>query len=106
MAVKIEILDYKYGVGGNIVDFSTGTAATGWSLSNISNQRADWSGDGSSNTKFYEDVSDTLMAGASYNIKLWISNYSGTGNIGISASTSGGTANGIGTTFRDSANNT
>ena len=91
MAVKIEILDYKYGVGGNIVDFSTGTAATGWSLSNISNQRADWSGDGSSNTKFYEDVSDTLMAGASYNIKLWISNYSGTGNIGISASTSGGT---------------
>ena len=106
MAVKIEILDYVYGVGGNIVDFSTGTAATGWSLSTISNQKANWSGDGTGNTKFYEDVSDTLIAGSTYRIKIWITNYSGTGNIGISASTSGGTANGIGTTFRDSANNT
>ncbi len=106
MAVKIEILDYVYGVGGNIVDFSTGTAATGWSLSAISNQKANWSGDGTGNTKFYEDVSDTLIAGSTYRIKIWITNYSGTGNIGISASTSGGTANGIGTSFRDSANNT
>ena len=72
MAVKIEILDYVYGVGGNIVDFSTGTAATGWSLSTISNQKANWSGDGTGNTKFYEDVSDTLIAGSTYRIKIWI----------------------------------
>ena len=45
MAVKIEILDYVYGVGGNIVDFSTGTAATGWSLSTISNQKANLTAD-------------------------------------------------------------
>ena len=104
MSVKIEILDYQYGIGGNIVDFSTGTAQTGWSISSINNQRANWSGDGTGNTKYYEYVSETLVAGVAYNIKIFITNYNGNGNIGISASTSGGTANGIGTTFMDSGN--
>ena len=108
MSVKIEVLDYVYGVGGNLVDFSAGTAATGWSLSTINNQRANWSGDGSSNTKFYEDITETLQAGSKYRIKIVITNYSGDGtsNIGISASITGNIANGIGQTFRASGNTT
>ena len=108
MSVRIEILDYKKGESGNLVDFSLGTAATGWSISQINNQRADFTNTGlaSGAVQYFNNITPNLISGREYDIKLKISNYSGTGNIGVSSVDTSNTTNGIGTTVRGSANGT
>jgi len=107
MAVKIEILDYKRGEGGNLVDFNLGTPATGWSVSQINNQRADFTNAGlSGGTYYFNDITPNLIGGRQYDLKIIISNYSGTGNIGVSSGDPSGTQSGVGSTFRHDGNQT
>lgn len=108
MAVKIEVLDYVKGEGGNIVDFNIGTPQTGWSISSLSNQRADFVNTGlaASAVRYYNDITPPLIGGKTYNLRIQIKNYSGTGNIGVSAGDASGTSNGVGLNFRDSGNTT
>ena len=108
MSVKIEVLDYKKGEGGNLVDFSAGSPATGWSISSISNQRADFINTGlaAGSIQYYNGITPPLTGGKTYNLSIQIKNYSGTGNIGVSAGDISGTPNGVGQTFRNSGNTT
>ena len=57
MSVKIQILDYVKGNSSNQVSFDTGTTATGWSVSETSNQKADWDGSVASGLTYFENVS-------------------------------------------------
>jgi len=107
MSVKIQILDYVKGNSSNQVSFDTGTTATGWSVSQTSNQMADWDGSiASSGTTYFENVSLPLIVGHEYIITLTITNYSGTGDIGISSVNSSGVANGVGSSLRSASNTT
>jgi len=106
MSVKIQILDYVKGNSSNQVSFDTGTTATGWSVSETSNQMADWDGSVASGLTYFENVSLPLIVGHEYIITLTITNYSGTGNIGISSENSSGVANGVGTSLRSASNTT
>ena len=108
MSVKIEILDYKFGAGDNLVDFNLGTPAAGWSISQSNNQTADWSNTGvpSGTVRYYQNITPSLIGGKEYNLKIVISNYSGTGNIGVSAGDGIGTPNGVGLSFRGAGNMT
>ena len=83
MSVKIEILDYKYGNGVNIVDATGATAATGWSA--ISVNQAQWAGiSGGSSFTYFENLSQDLLVGRTYNLSFNITDYVGIGNIGFS----------------------
>ena len=85
MSVKIEILDYKYGDGVNIADATGATAATGWSA--ISINQAQWAGvSGGSSFTYFENLSQNLVVGKTYNLSFRITNYVGTGSIGFSVS--------------------
>ena len=85
MSVKIEILDYKYGNGVNIADATGATAATGWSA--ISINQAQWAGvSGGSSFTYFENLSQNLVVGRTYNLSFRITNYVGTGSIGFSVS--------------------
>ena len=85
MSVKIEILDYKYGNGINIADATGATAATGWSA--ISINQAQWAGvSGGSSFTYFENLSQNLVVGRTYNLSFRITNYVGTGSIGFSVS--------------------
>ena len=48
MSVKIEILDYKYGSGANLVDVNEASSglASGWTALNPTNAQWDGSGNG------------------------------------------------------------
>jgi len=106
MSVKIEILDYKFGAGDDLVDFNLGTPTGGWSISQSNNQTANWSNTGvpSGAVRHYEDITPSLIGGEEYNLKIVISNYSGTGNIGVSSGDFSGTQNGVGLNFRSAGN--
>ena len=102
MSVKIEILDYKYGDSPSIVNVNAGNPQTGWT--SLSFKGANFTGDGTNNVKYYENISTSIIVGKEYKIRLQITNYSGVGNIGFSQSDSNNTALGISSNARINSN--
>ena len=98
MSVKIEILDYVRGDGINIIDVNSGTAETGWTSTSITS--ATFAGDGTGNTKYYEDISTSIISGRKYRIEFTLTDYVGSGNIGFSTSNSNSTSLGINSNAR------
>ena len=86
MSVKIEILDYKYGSGANLVDVNEAASglASGWTALNPTN--AQWDGSGNGKTYLSNISSDLLVIGMSYVLSFKIYNYNGTGTMGFSTS--------------------
>ena len=86
MSVKIEILDYKYGSGDNLVDVNEAASglSSGWTALNPTN--AQWDGSGNGKTYLSNISSDLLVIGMSYVLSFKIYNYNGTGNMGFSTS--------------------
>jgi len=82
MSVKIEILDYRYGDGDNMVNVNSGSFGTGWTA--LSFTGANWGGGGSGVTYLNNISSQSLVIGRSYNLSFQITNYSGSGNMGFS----------------------
>lgn len=101
MSVKIEILDYVYGNGLSIVNVNAGNPQAGWT--SLSAKSANFVGDTTNNSKFYQDISNTIISGKTYKIRLQITNYSGTGDIGFSINNSSGTSLGISPSARISS---
>ena len=107
MSVKIEILDYEYGTGGNLVNMDDGTPQTGWSFANSTT--ADWDGDGSNNSLYYNGISTPLVVGHEYTVTLKVTNYTTSAigeDMGVSSGNISGSANGVGTSVRLSSNGT
>ena len=96
MSVKIQILDYKYGTGSNIVNVNSGSFSTGWTA--LSSKSASWDGSGSGISYLYNISNQTLVIGRTYNLSFRINNYSGTNSLGFSNSS------GVGNSARFSAN--
>ena len=83
MSVKIEILDYVYGSGDNMVDVNQASAglSSGWTA--VTTTNASWDGSGSGVTFLNNISSQSLVIGVTYNLSFRIYNYTGTGNYGI-----------------------
>tara|TARA_R110000824_G_scaffold52721_9_gene146479 strand:+ start:3720 stop:6719 length:3000 start_codon:yes stop_codon:yes gene_type:complete len=98
MSVKIEILDYKYGSGDNLVDVNqaSGGLSSGWTALNDTN--AHWDGSGSGITYLSNISSQSLIIGRTYNLSFKVYNYTGTGDIGFT------TSSGVPSTARFSGN--
>ena len=103
MAVRIELLDYVSGNGVNTADFTGATFATGWTAESSSIRQANWSGDGTNNTKYAVLNNTNLIAGRTYRITLSILEHDGQGNIGISSENAAGSAMGTGFNLRNNA---
>tara|TARA_R110000851_G_scaffold89168_2_gene194487 strand:- start:193 stop:3177 length:2985 start_codon:yes stop_codon:yes gene_type:complete len=86
MSVKIEILDYKYGSGANLVDVNEASSglSSGWTAASSTN--ATWDGSGSGITYLNNISSQSLVIGRTYNLSFKIYGYTGTGNMGFSTS--------------------
>jgi len=86
MSVKIEILDYKYGSGDNLVDVNQAASglSSGWTAASTTN--AAWDGSGSGVTYLSNISSQSLVIGRKYNLSFKIYNYTGTGTMGFSTS--------------------
>jgi len=86
MSVKIEILDYQYGSGSNMVDVNQASSglSSGWTA--VSSTNAAWSGAGSGTTFLSNISSQSLIIGRTYNLSFKITNYSGVGSMGFSTS--------------------
>ena len=96
MSVKIEILDYKYGSGINLVDVNQAPPVPGWTA--VSTTNAAWDGSGSGITYLSNISSQFLVIGTTYNLSFKISGYTGVGDMGFS------TASGVPLTARFSSN--
>jgi hypothetical protein len=81
MSIKIEILDYKYGID-NMTDVNAGSASTGWTAT--SSTSAYWDGSGSGISYLNNISTPSLVIGTAYNLSFEITNYSGTGDMGFS----------------------
>ena len=86
MSVKIEILDYKYGSGINLVDVNQASSglSSGWTAASPTN--AAWDGSGSSFTYLSNISSQSLVIGTTYNLSFKIYGYTGVGDMGFSTS--------------------
>ena len=99
MSVKIEILDYQYGTGENLVNMADGTPQTGWSFA--SSTTADWDGDGTNNYLYYNGISAPVIEGHEYTVTLKITNYT-TSVVGSDMGV--GSLHGVGTSVRLASN--
>ena len=86
MSVRIEILDYKYGSGNNLVDVNEASAglSSGWTANSTTS--ASWDGSGSGVTFLSNISSQSLVIGVTYNLSFKITAYTGTGTMGFSTS--------------------
>lgn len=103
MSVKIEILDYKYDDGDNLVDVNAASSGIGsglWSVNTITS--VDWNGNsGGSGVTYLSNISSfSLVVGQTYNLSFEITNKTGTNNMGFSSSS------GVGTSARLAGNGT
>ena len=103
MSVKIEILDYKYDDGDNLVDVNAASSGIGsglWSVNSITS--VDWNGNsGGSGVTYLSNISSfSLVVGQTYNLSFEITNKTGTNNMGFSSSS------GVGTSARLAGNGT
>ena len=98
MSVKIEILDYEYGSGDNMVDVNQASSglSSGWTA--LSPTNAKWDGSGSGITYLSNISSQSLVIGTTYNLSFKIYGYTGTGDMGFS------TSSGVPSTARFSSN--
>ena len=103
MSVKIEILDYKYDDGDNLVDVNAASSGIGsglWSVNSITS--VDWNGNsGGSGVTYLSNISSfSLVVGQTYNLSFEITNKTGTNNMGFSSSS------GVGSSARLAGNGT
>jgi len=98
MSIKIQILDYKYGLNDNMVDVNQASSglSEGWTA--VSATNAAWDGSGSGATYLNNISSQTLTIGNKYNLSFKIYNYNGTGTMGFT------TNSGVPSTARFSGN--
>ena len=109
MSVKIEILDYKKGEGGNLVDCALGVPENGWEVSPSNNQTAIFRNAGippSPTGQRFIGVTPPLVAGREYEATLKITTYSGTGVVGLANTDVNGNPTGVGTNLRSSGTGT
>ena len=94
MSVKIEILDYRYDEGENLVNVnlaSSGLSATKYTVNSITS--VNWNGGGGGGFHFLSNPSSfDLVIGQTYNIHCEITNKVGTDNVGFSSSSGVGTS--------------
>jgi len=84
MSVKIEILDYNYGAGDNLVNVNAATPVAGWTANNSTS--ASWDGSGGGITYLSGISSQSLVIGATYNLFFNITGKTGTSDMGFSTS--------------------
>lgn len=98
MSVRIEILDYKYDSGNNLVDVNEASSglSSGWTANSTTS--ASWDGSGSGVTYLSNISSQSLVIGVTYNLSFKITAYTGTGTMGFS------TSSGIPFTARSNSN--
>ena len=83
MSVKIEILDYKYGLDNLVnVNVASSGLSSGWTA--LSYTGASWDGSGNGTTYLENISSQSLVIGVTYNLSFQITNYTGVGNMGFS----------------------
>ena len=83
MSVKIQILDYEYGSGNNLVDVNQASSglSSGWTA--VSSTNAAWDGSGSGTTLLSNISSQSLVIGSTYNLSFSITNKTGTTTMGF-----------------------
>ena len=84
MSVKIEILDYKYGAGDNLVDVNEASSVSGWTVNSPTS--ASWDGSGTGTTFLSNISSSSLVIGRTYNLSFTITNKFGVDTLGFSTS--------------------
>ena len=83
MSVKIEILDYKYGLDNLVnVNVASSGLSSGWTA--LSYTGASWDGSGNGTTYLENISSQSLVIGVTYNLSFQITNYTGVGDMGFS----------------------
>jgi len=99
MGVKIEILDYQYSTGDNIIDLNEAATATGWTVNNSFS--GSFAGTGGTGTVYLTPVStEELKIGQEYRLKFRVQNHNGAGEIGFSTQDASGVTLGIGGSAR------
>jgi len=83
MSVKIEILDYQYGDGINMLDCNEGNGA-GFTVNSESS--VSWAGGYNSVNYFSNPSTQSLIIGKTYKVSFKVSNYTGAGDVGWSTS--------------------
>ena len=89
MAVKIEILDYKYASGDNLVDCNLGNdgAIGTWTINSPTSVSWDSTGVANGVNGFFSNItSEDLVAGLNYELSFTISNSSGNTSMGFGSS--------------------
>mgnify|MGYP003643883533 FL=1 len=89
MAVKIEILDYKYASGDNLVDCNLGNdgAIGTWTINSPTSVSWDSTGVTNGVNGFFSNItSEDLVAGLNYELSFTISNSSGNTSMGFGSS--------------------
>jgi len=90
MSVKIEILDYKYSTGINLVDVNQASSVSGWTVNSPTS--ASWDGSGTGTTHLSDISSSSLIIGRTYNLSFSITNKTGVSTMGFSSSSGVSTA--------------
>tara|TARA_R110002167_G_scaffold307833_2_gene512417 strand:- start:6763 stop:9810 length:3048 start_codon:yes stop_codon:yes gene_type:complete len=102
--ISIQILDYVYSADvNNQVNMNNVTALNGW---NIVNTRTANFPTVSGSVAYILPVTGLLTYNLTYDVSLTVSDYSGSGDIGFSSLDSGGSPNGMGSSFMRSSNGT
>ena len=102
MSVKIEILDYKYSTGHNLIDCTVGTTNNSqgtWTKNSYN--KATWDGTSGTGVTYLNDITDfNLHNGKTYNLSFKITGWSGSGDLGFAQT------NGVGPGFRAAGDGT
>lgn len=99
MGVKIEILDYQYSTGDNIIDLNEAATATEWTVNNPFS--GSFAGTGGTGTVYLTPVTtEELKIGQEYRLKFRVQNHNGAGEIGFSTQDASGVTIGIGSSAR------
>ena len=99
MAVKIEILDYEYGIGKNTADVNNYSSYTANMFAVINGQEVETFAAGAAGLGYFNNFYD-VVEGVNYTVSFRISGYGGTGQMGFSMT------GGIPSTLRGNADGT
>ena len=87
MSVKIDILDYQYGLGDNMVDVNEASSGLGSGWTAVSPTNAAWDGSGTGVTYLNNISSQVLITGRTYYLSFKVYGFSGIGDMGFSLNT-------------------
>ena len=102
--ISIQILDYVYSDGvNNQVNMNNVTTLNGWNIVDRTTANFETV---SGFVRYILPVTGLLTYDLTYDVSLTVSNYSGSGDIGLSSLDTSGSPNGIGASLRRSSNGT